>query len=220
MRIHREGTATLLLTGGIAIAATVLLLVLPAAPQWYHYLLMLPGWALFALMVNFFRNPERPCPPQPGAVIAPCDGKVVVIEEVDAPAPMSGRVLQVSIFMNPLNVHVNRSPVQGTVLHQEYKPGKYLMAFNPKSSTLNEQTWLVMQDAHTGQQLGLKQIAGFLARRVVCYAKAGSTYAQGQAFGFIKLGSRVDLLLPLSAKVQVQLGQKTRGAETLIATLA
>ncbi|MBX3101561.1 MAG: phosphatidylserine decarboxylase family protein [Bacteroidetes bacterium] len=219
MHIHREGKATLLLTGSIAVAATIVLLTLPAQPGLLHYLLMLPGWALFGLMVNFFRNPARQTTPQPGAVIAPCDGKVVVIEEVNAPAPLHGKAIQVSIFMNPLNVHVNRSPVAGQVLHQEYRPGKYLMAFDPKSSELNEQTWLVMQDAHTGKSVGIKQIAGFLARRVVCYAKPGMSYVQGQEFGFIKLGSRVDLLLPPDAAVHVQLGQKTRGAETLIARI-
>ena len=143
------------------------------------------------------------------------DGKVVVIEEVEEPEYFKDKRKQISIFMSPVNVHVNRAPVSGKVLYYKYFKGKYLVAWHPKSSTENERTTVVMEEG--GKQILFRQIAGALARRIVCYAKPGMEIARGGEYGFIKFGSRIDIYLPLDAEVLVQLEQKTVGGETVIA---
>jgi len=148
--------------------------------------------------------------------IAPADGKVVVIEEVEETEYIKGKCRQISIFMSPVNVHVNRYPVSGDVLYEKYHPGKYLVAWHPKSSTENERTTVVV--AHKNGNVLFRQIAGALAKRIVCYAKVGDKASAGAEFGFIKFGSRIDIYLPLEAKVNVNLNQKTTGGETIIAT--
>jgi phosphatidylserine decarboxylase len=213
--IHKEGTPTLV----VVAAATTLIsggLVLAEASTTalISGLSFCTGLSIFFL--QFFRNPDRNTPANAKHVIAPADGKVVVIEEVDEPEFLKGRAIQVSIFMSPVNVHVNRSPVTGEVLYQKYHPGKYLVAWHPKSSTDNERTTVVMR-ADSGQMVLMRQIAGALARRIVCYAKPGMHYGQGEEFGFIKFGSRVDLFLPIGTKVLVKLGDVTRGGEMPIA---
>lgn len=172
----------------------------------------------YILILQFFRNPSRSTPVDANNIIAPADGKVVVIEEVEEPEYFKGKRRQISIFMSPLNVHVNRYPVSGKVAYQRYYPGKYLVAWHPKSSTENERTTVVVEN-EKGAVL-FRQIAGALARRIVCYAREGAAAQQGGEFGFIKFGSRIDIFIPVECKVTVTLGQKTTGGETIIATFS
>ena len=151
-------------------------------------------------------------------MIAPADGKVVVIEEVEETEYFKDKRRQVSIFMSPVNVHVNRNPISGTVKYAKYHPGKYLVAWHPKSSTENERTTVVI--AGTKAEVLFRQVAGALAKRIVYYVKEGEMVNQGGEMGFIKFGSRIDLYLPLNAKIEVSLQQKTKGGETVVATLA
>lgn len=169
----------------------------------------------FFLVVQFFRNPSREIPVGASAIIAPADGKIVVIEEVEEPEYFKDKRRQISIFMSPLNVHVNRYPVSGAVAYQRYYPGKYLVAWHPKSSTENERTTVVVQN-DKGAIL-FRQIAGAVARRIICYAKEGAKAEQGQEFGFIRFGSRIDIFLPLDCEILVNLEQKTVGGETILA---
>ena len=173
---------------------------------------------MFALVVQFFPNPARHTTINPSHIIAPADGKIVIIEEVEEPEYFKDKRIQVSIFMSPLNVHVNRSPVTGKVVFYKYHPGKYLVAWHPKSSTLNERTTVVAQN-QSGVEVLFRQIAGAVARRIVCYVKEGDAVTQGGEYGFIKFGSRIDLYLPLGTKIKVDIDQKTIGGETVIATL-
>lgn len=215
-RMHREGRAhvpvSFLVLASIVAAAYYFL---PDSFLWFGHLLALCGVVLFGLVVNFFRNPIIPITQHPDQVLCPCDGKVVVIEEINDTAYFNGKVLQISIFMSPLNVHVNRNPISGTVKTARYLPGKFLMAFNPKSSTDNEMTYVVTDNGRF--EVGYKQIAGFLARRICMYIKDGDKVEQGGEFGFIKFGSRIDLLLPTNADVKVKLGDVVFGGRTVIA---
>jgi phosphatidylserine decarboxylase len=174
---------------------------------------------IFLFFVQFFRNPTRNTPINPKHIIAPADGKVVVIEEVEEPEYFQGKRKQVSIFMSPFNVHSNRNPVSGIVKYFKYHPGLYLVAWHPKSSTENERTTVVIETPE-GHEVLFRQIAGALARRICWYVKEGDKVLQGQEFGFIKFGSRVDIFLPLDAKVMINLGDKPVGGETVIAELA
>jgi len=173
---------------------------------------------LFGLIVQFFRVPNRLLTSHETQVIAPADGKVVVIEETTEGEYFKDRRRQVSIFMSPLNVHVNRNPVSGVVRYFKYFPGKYLVAWHPKSSTENERTTVVIQLAN-GVEVLLRQIAGAVARRIIWYVKEGQPVKQGEEFGFIKFGSRVDVFLPLDAEIKVKIGEVTRGGVTVIAEL-
>jgi phosphatidylserine decarboxylase len=170
----------------------------------------------FVLILQFFRNPKRHTIANDQHVLAPVDGKVVVIEEVDENEFFKDKRLQVSVFMSPLNVHVTRYPIGGNVIYSKYHPGKYLVAWHPKSSTENERTTVVVENANYGKVL-FRQIAGALAKRIVNYAKENDHAKQGSDQGFIKFGSRVDLFLPLDTNIKVQLNQKVRGGETIIA---
>ncbi len=172
--------------------------------------------ALLYIILQFFRNPARNTPTE-SAIIAPADGKVVVIEEVEEPEYFKGKRLQLSIFMSPFNVHVNRYPISGTVTYVKYHPGLYLVAWHPKSSTENERTTVVVKDGE-GREVLFRQIAGALAKRIVHYSKVGDAAAQGGEMGFIKFGSRVDVYLPVGTKVNVTLNQVVRGGETVIAS--
>ena len=173
---------------------------------------------VFILILQFFRNPKRNTQPDDSHVISPVDGKVVVIEEVQEPEYFKDKRLQVSVFMSPINVHVTRYPIGGKVLFSKYHPGKYLVAWHPKSSELNERTTVDVENPKFGKVL-YRQIAGALARRIVNYAKKDQNVIQGSDAGFIKFGSRVDLFLPLDTKLDVKLNQKVRGGETVIAKL-
>jgi phosphatidylserine decarboxylase len=169
------------------------------------------------LILQFFRNPKRDVAINDNHVIAPVDGKVVVIEEVFESEYFKDKRLQVSIFMSPINVHVTRYPVSGKINFSKYHPGKYLVAWHPKASTENERTTVVVENRVFGEIL-YRQIAGALARRIVNYAEEGMQVIQGTDAGFIKFGSRVDLFLPLGTQIDVQLNQKAVGGKTIIAS--
>lgn len=173
---------------------------------------------VYLLVLQFFRNPSIKITRDANAVIAPADGKVVVIEETTETEYLKDRRIQVSIFMSPINVHINRMPVGGEITHCVYHPGKYLVAWHPKSSTENERTSIAVKQTN-GTEILFRQIAGALARRICWYVHPGQQLEQGDEFGFIKFGSRVDIFLPISAKVNVKIGEKTKGGQTVIATL-
>ncbi len=181
-------------------------------------LMVLASLIVFGLVVQFFRIPRRKLTIDERQVVAPADGTVVVIEETVEGEYFNRPRRQVSIFMSPLNVHVNRNPVTGTVRYFKYYPGKYLVAWHPKSSTENERTSIVIELAN-GVEVLLRQIAGAMARRIVWYVKEGQDVQQGAELGFIKFGSRVDMFLPLDAEVKVKIGQKTKGGVTIVAEL-
>ncbi len=215
MKIHKEGHKILL-------GFTSILLILNFLVYWFtpDFLLAanIVSGILFLLVLQFFRNPRREIMvADDNLVYAPADGKVVVIEEAHEGEYFDAKRLQVSIFMSPTNVHVNRNPVSGTVNYFRYHPGKYLVAWHPKSSTENERTTLVIDNGE--DEVLLRQIAGAVAKRIVNYVSEGDQVHQGHDFGFIKFGSRVDLFLPLDAKIEVTMGQKVKGNKTVIARL-
>ena len=215
MNIHKEGHK-ILITLALALAA------LNALIFWFWpiglTLSTIVSVGLFLLVLQFFRNPRREIIIADNNIVyAPADGKVVVIEEAVEGEYFEDKRLQVSIFMSPTNVHVNRNPISGTVNYFRYHPGKYLVAWHPKSSTENERTTVVIDNGE--DEVLLRQIAGALAKRIVNYIEVGDKVQQGADFGFIKFGSRVDLFLPLDAKIEVEMGQKVRGNKTVIARL-
>ena len=172
---------------------------------------------LAILVLQFFRNPKRNTILNSQNIIAPCDGKVVVIEEVTEHEYFNDKRIQVSIFMSPLNVHVNRYPISGAVKYAKYHPGKFLVAWHPKSSIENERTTVVVKNETTGAIL-FRQIAGAVARRIVMYSKTNDKAVQGEDMGFIKFGSRVDLFLPLDAKINVAIDDVVKGGISVIAS--
>lgn len=216
MTIHREGYKTIALT--ILTAAIINLFMLWfLGSVWMAFCLVILflTLAVVFLTVYFFRIPARMLTLDAGCVVAPADGKVVVIEEMFDDEYFKGKRLQVSIFMSPLNVHVNRNPVSGDVLYSTYHPGKYLVAWHPKSSTENERHSVVIQRGNL--TILVKQIAGALARRIVNYLEPGQQVKQGEEMGFIKFGSRVDILLPPGTPVDVSLNEHVKGGVTVIA---
>jgi phosphatidylserine decarboxylase len=172
----------------------------------------------FVLILQFFRNPKRQTKANDKHVIAPVDGKVVVIEEVFEKEVFNDKRIQVSVFMSPINVHVTRYPIAGKVIFSKYHPGKYLVAWHPKSSEENERTTVVVENPTFGKVL-YRQIAGAMAKRIVNYAEVGETVKQGADSGFIKFGSRVDVFLPLNSDIKVKLNQNVKGGESIIAQL-
>jgi phosphatidylserine decarboxylase len=172
----------------------------------------------YLIILQFFRNPVITISKDEKSVLAPADGKVVVIEETEETEYLNSRRKQISIFMSPINVHVNRMPVGGSISYYKYHPGKYLVAWHPKSSTENERTTVVAK-MKNGTEVLFRQIAGALARRIKCYVKEGVSLEQGQEFGFIKFGSRVDVYLPVNAVVKVKIGDVTTAGKTVIAEL-
>ncbi len=185
---------------------------------WLNKLLSLLLLSLYVLILQFFRNPKRQTNINDSHIIAPVDGKVVVIEEVFEKEYFKEKRLQISIFMSPINVHVTRYPIGGEVVFSKYHPGKYLVAWHPKSSEENERTTVVIANKYAGEIL-YRQIAGALARRIVNYANPQMTVIQGTDAGFIKFGSRVDVFLPLNAKIKINLNDSVKGGEQIIATL-
>jgi len=177
----------------------------------------LTGLALIFLLLFFFRNPLRMLTPDSNKVFAPADGKIVAIEEVIENEICNRKCIKISIFMSIYNIHVNHYPVSGTVKYIRYFPGKYFVAHHPKSSELNEH-YTTLVETPEGQQVLIKQIAGALARRIVCYAKEGMKAIQGNDLGFIKFGSRVDIFLPLNFQIRVKLYEQVKGNITIIAT--
>jgi phosphatidylserine decarboxylase len=218
MTIHKEGRTLLF----------VLLIVLVAIILAFDYFLpgsgvlrniVIGSYLVFYLIVlQFFRSPKISIDKNTKHIIAPADGKVVVIEEADEPEYLKGKRKQISIFMSPFNVHINRMPVAGSISYYKYHPGKYLVAWHPKSSTENERTTVVAKMSN-GTEILFRQIAGALARRIKCYVQEGQQLEQGQEFGFIKFGSRVDIFLPLNATIRVNVGDKTTGGRTVIAEI-
>jgi phosphatidylserine decarboxylase len=214
MRIHKEGFAILLLTLIVVASLNIVFYWLIRNHIWQTVLIVL-SVIMFLLVVWFFRNPERSVIPDEAVILCPADGKVVVIEEVVESEYFKDKRLQVSVFMSPLNVHVNRYPVSGLVSYFRYHPGKYLVAWHPKSSALNERSTVVIRDVK-GREILVRQIAGAVARRIVPYAVQGEQVTQGDELGFIKFGSRVDLFLPPDTKIAVKLGDKVTGNRTVI----
>jgi len=184
---------------------------------WLQKGLMILFLICFVLIIQFFRNPRRKTIINDNHIIAPADGKIVVIEEVVEKEYFKNKKRQISIFMSPLNVHVTRYPVGGNVNYCKYHPGKYLVAWHPKSSEDNERTTIVVENPRIGEIL-YRQIAGAVARRIVNYAQVGQNVVQGEDAGFIKFGSRIDIFVPLDMKIEVELHQKTKGGETIIAS--
>ena len=213
---HNEGQTIIFIT--LIIVGSLFLVMDFIGIPWLVKTLQIGLLLVFILILQFFRNPKRNTQPDDAHVISPVDGKVVVIEEVQEPEYFKDKRLQVSVFMSPINVHVTRYPIGGKVLFSKYHPGKYLVAWHPKSSELNERTTVVVENPKFGKVL-YRQIAGALARRIVNYAKKDQNVIQGSDAGFIKFGSRVDLFLPLDTKLDVKLNQKVRGGETVIAKL-
>lgn len=216
MTLHREGRGTIL-TVTLLVAFINGLVFSTVTSSWISFLVAAVSLLFWIFILSFFRIPSRKLTIQDNAIIAPADGEVVVIEEVQADEYFLDRRIQVSIFMSPFNVHVNRNPVSGEVVYSQYHPGKYLVAWHPKSSTENERHSVVYRTQ--GKEILVKQIAGALAKRIVNYLQPGQTVKQTEEMGFIKFGSRVDLLLPLDAKIQVKMGDKPKGGVTVIATL-
>jgi len=215
-RIHKEGA------GPISVASILVLLLLLLAHQlfWVSYswivyvaaVILVPIWIW---VISFFRNPRRKINANPNAVIAPADGKVVVIEDVPHAEYFGDTRKQISIFMSPFNVHFNKVPVTGPIVYRKYYPGKYLVAWHPKSSELNERMSVVILNEHL--PVLVRQIAGAMARRICNYMSLGDVVEQGEELGFIKFGSRVDVLLPADVEVTVELGQQVKANQTIIA---
>lgn len=218
MLFHREGYKIILVTMLILAGINIALQSLLGEEHIVGKIVLIVSLVFFILILQFFRNPARNTILNDQQIIAPADGTVVVIEEVEEPEYFKDKRRQVSIFMSPLNVHVNRNPISGTVKYAKYHPGKYLVAWHPKSSTENERTTIVI--GNNKADILFRQIAGALAKRIVYYVKEGQIVQQGSEMGFIKFGSRIDIFLPLDAKVNVSLQQKTKGGETVVATLA
>ena len=215
MKINKEGKGTILVSAIILIGIVYLLDFLIGIP-WLTVVLGLMALVLFFLIIWFFRMPKRTAVLDANKIIAPSDGKVVIIEKVHEPEYFDDERIQVSIFMSPLNVHAQWYPINGKVKHYKYHPGKYLVAWHPKSSTLNERSTLVIE-SEDGKEILVRQIAGAVARRIVTYSKEGDVSQQGEEFGFIKFGSRIDLFLPLDAKIIAKLEEKVSGSISTIA---
>jgi phosphatidylserine decarboxylase len=218
MTIHREGYKSIaigaLVFGGLNVS---LFYFFSASLMWVCVSVFIITLALLLFLISFFRVPDRILTIDDLAIIAPADGKVVVIEEITDEEYFKDKRIQVSIFMSPANVHVNRNPLGGEVVYNKYHSGKYLVAWHPKSSTENERHSVVIRKGST--EVLVKQIAGALAKRIVNYLQVGQKVRQAEEMGFIKFGSRVDLLLPVGTKIEVNLNQAVQGGVTVIARL-
>jgi phosphatidylserine decarboxylase len=214
---HKEGHKIIFISFAI-VAIAIFLVDYFIATQWLQLVLQIGFLVFFVLILQFFRNPKRQTKANDKHVIAPVDGKVVVIEEVFEKEVLNDKRIQVSVFMSPINVHVTRYPIAGKVIFSKYHPGKYLVAWHPKSSEENERTTVVVENPTFGKVL-YRQIAGAMAKRIVNYAEVGETVKQGADSGFIKFGSRVDVFLPLNSDIKVKLNQNVKGGENIIAQL-
>lgn len=213
--IHREGRKPLFITL-ILLCLLYILIQNIASQDWIIQFYLVFAIIIYLLVLQFFRNPKRITNSKEGEIMAPADGTVVLIEEVEETEYLNDKRKMVSIFMSPLNVHVNRVPITGNVIYTKYHQGKYLVAWHPKSSQLNERTTVVMENDKTGPIL-FRQIAGAVARRIAIYCRPNDQLMAGQEFGFIRFGSRMDVFLPLEAEVCVKIGDKPKGGETIIA---
>lgn len=211
--IHREGYPTLIIS---FVLLTLLCVIVRMTVPFLSDAILFVSAAIYVFLLSFFRNPVRIIPEKsPNILYAPADGKIVVNENTFESGYLGQEARMVSIFMSPLNVHVNRHPIDGVILHSEHHEGKFLPAWDPKASTENERTTVAYQTTHG--TIVLRQIAGALAKRIVCYAKKGESVKQGDEMGFIKFGSRVDIYLPLDAQVMAAIGDKVEGNRTVIA---
>ncbi len=218
MKFHKEGWPSLIIVVVFgAIITFIAHYFFPnfAVAHWFAYLLS--GFLIITIL-QFFRNPTRTFTLGENLVIAPADGKIVVVEETNELEYFKNKRLQVSIFMSPTNVHINRYPISGEVNFFKYHPGKFLVAYDPKSSTDNERTTVVVKHKN-GTEILFRQIAGALARRIVWYCKQGDKAEQCQQMGFIKFGSRVDLFFPIGTKLNVKIGDVVKGSQTVLAEI-
>lgn len=218
MTIHKEGYSSIALSILFIFILNAIVQYLLPDLNWLHWLIYFLSLVLFVIILQFFRSPNILLQRNDEQIICPADGKVVVIEDTEETEFLKDRRIQISVFMSPINVHVNRNPISGKVILSKYHPGKFLVAWHPKSSTENERTTIVVKTS-TGVSVLFRQIAGALARRIVCYLKEGDEVVQGEQFGFIKFGSRVDIFLPLGTEVNVKLNQVVKGGVTVLAHL-
>jgi phosphatidylserine decarboxylase len=217
MTIHREGYKIIAVSTLCFAIINILSFYFFNGPwRWLALTILIASFLVLIFIALFFRIPKRSLTFSENKIVAPADGKVVVIEEVTDTEFFNDRRIQVSIFMSPVNVHLNRTPVSGTVVYNNYYKGKYFVAWHPKSSTLNERHSIVLENPN-GLIL-VKQIAGAMAKRICNYALPGKKFEQGEEFGFIKFGSRVDVLLPTNVKIEVQLGQMVKCGITVLAS--
>ncbi|MGV3761675.1 phosphatidylserine decarboxylase family protein [Parapedobacter sp.] len=215
MTIHKEGYTSIAIVVLVIFMANALVHYFISGSTFVVWTTYLLSFLLLVAVLQFFRNPRRRIITDDHTILCPADGKVVVIEETEETEYFHDKRIQVSIFMSPVNVHINRNPVSGKVSFFRYHSGKYLVAWHPKSSTLNERTSIAVRTA-TGKEVLFRQIAGAMARRIVWYVEEGAAVTQGEEFGFIKFGSRVDVFLPLGAKVDVKIGDKVSGGLTIL----
>ena len=218
MTIHREGYKSIAI-GSLIFGAInfIYFYFFSASCPWLGWVIFFATLGLLLFLISFFRIPNRKLTISESSVVSPCDGKVVVIEEIVDVEYFKDKRLQVSIFMSPANVHVNRNPLSGDVIYNQYHKGKYLVAWHPKSSTENERHSVVIRKGNT--EVLVKQIAGALAKRIVNYLRVGQKVSQSEEMGFIKFGSRVDLILPVGTKINVALNQVVQGGVSVIATI-
>jgi phosphatidylserine decarboxylase len=214
---HKEGYKIMAIAAILLIAINVVSYSL-INTYWIKFAILVTTVILFLLIVQFFRNPKRKTVLDDANVVAPVDGKIVAIEEVEEKEYFKDKRLQISIFMSPINVHVTRHPIGGKIKYSKYHPGKFLVAWHPKSSEENERTTVVVENDIAGEVL-YRQIAGAMAKRIVNYAEVGNEVIQGSDSGFIKFGSRVDVFLPLNTPVLVKLNQKVKGGLSVIANI-
>ena len=215
MKLHKESKGTIIVAS--IIFAVVAFLSVHFLQNW-SLLIIIPLLIIYGLVCWFFRVPNRDIQDHRENVIAPVDGKVVMIKEVDEDEFLKEKAIQVSIFMSPLNVHICRFPVSGKVIYKKYHPGKYLVAWHEKSSTENERTTVAVESL-TNHKVVFRQIAGYVARRIVFYCKEGDQAKAGHEFGFIKFGSRMDVFLPLDTEIICKIGDKTKGGIDVIAKM-
>jgi phosphatidylserine decarboxylase len=216
---HKEGYSTILIGTFLLASLSAAVWFFVPELEWLKISFTVICLFFWIIILQFFRNPARNLPKiDNNTVYAPADGKVVVIEENHETEILGEKYIQISIFMSPLNVHVNRHPISGKISYYRYHPGKFLMAWNPKSSTENERT-TVLYELENGKKVLLRQVAGFLARRIICYAKEGLVAKQGEEVGFIRFGSRVDVYVPLDSEIKTKIGEISVGNKTVLAIL-
>ena len=218
MTIHKEGRSIIAVFFIVLLIVNLLVYFFISNNPIVTWILGVPSFLFFLFIVRFFRKPVRPLVTDENTVYAPADGTVLVIEETEETEYFKDKRIQVSVFMSVWNIHINWFPISGIIKYFKYHPGKFLIARLPKSSSENERTTVVLEDKNKRQIL-VRQIAGIIARRIICYGKEGVEVKQNSEMGFIRFGSRLDVFLPLDAEINVKLGDKTKGSQTVLATL-